>query len=98
MKDMLMVDTEEVVDEDVVAVNGEEDTEEDPMDRNVDVVDPKENVIGEASNAIHMVTFHIQVVCVKQQRQNTRIKKLLQIYWEATRLTAYDMGKTMELS
>ena len=52
----LTEDTDKVVDEDVVAADWEEETESEPVDRNIDVVDPMKNVAGEASTAVHMVT------------------------------------------
>ena len=81
MTNMLRADTEEFTDKDVVAANGEEETEEeteeDLVDRDADVADPNENVTGEASNAIHTATVHIQVVSAKHQRRNVITKHLL---------------------
>ena len=60
----------EVVDEDVVAANGEEETEEEPADRDTDVAEPKENVGGEVSTTIHMINVRIQVVSEKHKWRN----------------------------
>ena len=42
--------------------------EEEPAYRDTDVVNPKENVTGEANTDMHMVTVRIKVVSAKRQR------------------------------